>query len=503
VIRETGYDPEAIGRIRGALATKLSGLRLGYKGRMLDTAGSTPAALLFDSRVVIEMESLGDEQDKAFLMGLMLIRLAEHRRHQRPFEKLRHLLVVEEAHRLLTHGSQGQQRDFDDASGKAIETFINLLAEVRAYGQGVIIADQVPARLAPEVLKLTNLKIVHRLVAEDDRHAVSATMGMDDKQSRALVTLTPGQAVVFTEGEDAPLLVAVQKPAAAANDVGPQQPRGHAREAVGAPPRECCGQAGDATCDLARSQAGDARLRSLIAAVALTAAASPSSAPFLFDDLRIQFNRVLPGALSENSAQAGWRCLVWRNARYLARRRAAQRGWSYPDMAAYQEGVYKVFLALGDDNAASAMDAAIRLQALSQRLFHRDVDPFPACARICPDRSCLFRWPVADEMAEPTVAAGLQAILALPWDQARPQVKAQAEVLAKHVIAGPWASWDDRAVVAATWQASDAAANCAGQLAIATQSPVGTGGLRDYIDALLAPTAAEVLLVAKEPGADA
>jgi uncharacterized protein len=56
------------------------------------------------------------------------------------------------------------------------------------------------------VIKNTAVKIVHRLPAADDRQAVGATMNLTDDQSAYLVTLTPGEAAVFTDGMDYPLL---------------------------------------------------------------------------------------------------------------------------------------------------------------------------------------------------------------------------------------------------------------------------------------------------------
>jgi DNA helicase HerA-like ATPase len=88
--------------------------------------------------------------------------------------------------------------------GKAVETFTNLLSEVRAYGQGVIIADQIPVRLASDVIKNTSLKITHRIVSADDRLALAAAMAMKQQQSHALASLRAGEAVVFGDGDDAP-----------------------------------------------------------------------------------------------------------------------------------------------------------------------------------------------------------------------------------------------------------------------------------------------------------
>ena len=106
---------------------------------------------------------------------------------------------------------QGVQSRSEDANprGKAVEAFSHLLAEVRAYGQGVLIADQVPVKFAQDVIKNTNLKIVHRVVAADDRHVMANAMAMDEAQTRALSILTRGQAAVFSEGDDAPVLIKV------------------------------------------------------------------------------------------------------------------------------------------------------------------------------------------------------------------------------------------------------------------------------------------------------
>ena len=58
-----------------------------------------------------------------------------------------------------------------------------MLAEIRSFGQGIIIADQIPTKLAADTIKNTNLKIVHRTVMEDDRQCMGAAMHMTEKQT--------------------------------------------------------------------------------------------------------------------------------------------------------------------------------------------------------------------------------------------------------------------------------------------------------------------------------
>ena len=93
--------------------------------------------------------------------------------------------------------------------GKAVEMFGDILAEIREYGEGFVIVDQVPAKLAPDVLKNTNLKILHRIVAEDDRESVGNAMNLTGEQKEQVVRLRVGQAVVHNELLDRPVLLQI------------------------------------------------------------------------------------------------------------------------------------------------------------------------------------------------------------------------------------------------------------------------------------------------------
>ena len=87
--------------------------------------------------------------------------------------------------------------------------FAGLLAEIRAYGEGLVIAEQIPAKLVPDAVKNTALKVMHRLPAADDRDLVGAAMNLDADQSRQVVSLEPGVAAVFADGMDRPIRVRV------------------------------------------------------------------------------------------------------------------------------------------------------------------------------------------------------------------------------------------------------------------------------------------------------
>lgn len=194
VVEEIGYGREITDNVSGFVTVRISSLRLGTTGRFLQGGHPLDFTRLLERNVVFEIEDTGDDRDKAFLMGTVLIRLVEHLRLRQRAEgatapRLRHLSVFEEAHRLLRQ----PQGPGGGAAAHAVEMFAGLLAEIRAYGEGLIIAEQIPAKLVPDVIKNTAVKIVHRLPAADDRQVVGATMNLTEDQSAYLVTLTPAK----------------------------------------------------------------------------------------------------------------------------------------------------------------------------------------------------------------------------------------------------------------------------------------------------------------------
>jgi hypothetical protein len=209
VVTDIGYSKEITDNVRGFIKVRLASLRLGTTGRFFEGGHPLDFGRLHARNVVLEIEDVGDDADKAFLMGVILIRLAEHLRTATrtgpATAGLRHLTVIEEAHRLLRR-PEGVTAG---PVGHAVEMFAALLAEIRAYGEGLIIAEQIPGKIIPDVIKNTAVKIMHRLPAFDDRATVGATMNLNNDQSEFVLTLPNGHAAVFTDGMDHPVVATV------------------------------------------------------------------------------------------------------------------------------------------------------------------------------------------------------------------------------------------------------------------------------------------------------
>jgi Helicase HerA, central domain len=214
VTNRLGYDKEVESNVKAALKSRVGSLRIGSKGLMLDTVRGIPMETLLSVPTILELENIGNDDEKTFIMGLFLARLYEFRRLQAATGHIspgiQHLIVFEEAHRLLKNTSTQVDGESSNPRAQAIEVFTNMLSEVRAYGQGVLVAEQIPSKLAPDVLKNTNMKIVHRLIAQDDRESIGKTMNLNQDQLMHLGILTPGTAAIFAEGADHAYLVRME-----------------------------------------------------------------------------------------------------------------------------------------------------------------------------------------------------------------------------------------------------------------------------------------------------
>jgi hypothetical protein len=213
LVRDKGYEERITENITAAMRTRIGSLLRGWKGNLFNHPTSTPWSDLFDKPVVVNLQSMGDDADKCFTMALLLNFMYEYRQAQYESEagsresRLRHLAVFEEAHRILraapamAYGANPQ--------AKMGDMFADILAEIRAYGQGLAIVDQVASKLVPDALKNTNLKIIHRVVASDDRQAMAGTLALTTEQTEAIARLKIGEAIVAGIQDDMPAWVKI------------------------------------------------------------------------------------------------------------------------------------------------------------------------------------------------------------------------------------------------------------------------------------------------------
>ena len=201
------YEGEVHSNLQAAIEVRLGMLTRRSMGRTFQCQRSIPAVSdLLKYPTVIEMDYLS--QDHACLLSLFLLSAIREQikvDKERRTSALHHVTVIEEAHNIVGRtGTAKASEEIADPKAFAAQNVSRMLAELRALGEGIIIADQLPSAVAPEVVKNTGTKLAHRLVSNEDREDLGGAMLLDGLQIEEIARLEPGEAYFYTEGLHSP-----------------------------------------------------------------------------------------------------------------------------------------------------------------------------------------------------------------------------------------------------------------------------------------------------------
>lgn len=209
IVSSLGYAPEAQSNIRAALMTRLNVLLAPIRAHRFAWPDSDVVSRLFDRPTVVTLADLVDEEERSFVVLLLALATWSRARRRRFPKPVEHLLVLEEAHRVLPEVSPMVDHESGSAQRVSSQLLSSMLSEVRSLGEQVIVVDQSPSRVASDVLRNTNLKVVHRIVHPDDQAQIAGAIGMDTADSGLIGGLARGQVIVSTRQEPAPQTLSI------------------------------------------------------------------------------------------------------------------------------------------------------------------------------------------------------------------------------------------------------------------------------------------------------
>ena len=205
ILDETDYEGEVKGNLKSVLQVRIGSLLSREMGDVFDVPESTIAPDDWLKRpAVIELEAMGS--GPANFLSLMLSTLIRESLKMNPQPKEakengpRHVIFFEEAHNLIGPKAQKEGGEGADPKIAATAFIVKMLAEVRNLNEAIIIADQLPTAMAPEVIKNTSLKLGHRMTSQDDRQLLGGTMSADDVQLERMATFSQGKTLCIYEG---------------------------------------------------------------------------------------------------------------------------------------------------------------------------------------------------------------------------------------------------------------------------------------------------------------
>jgi hypothetical protein len=210
-VREFGksldYGDEVSSNLFGALVARVKSiLRKPSLVEMYNTAAGITISELLAHPTIIEMDALS-ENDKIMLMGILAAGVSEYKLAN-PSKKVTNLLVLEEAHYLLSRTDISGEAN----SGirlQAVGAFIEMLSVLGGTGLGIVLIDQSPGTLVRRVIKIIVNLLVHALSDEDDRRIVGKHSRCTESQIEHIGGMQVGEAVVYLQHEGEPKNVRV------------------------------------------------------------------------------------------------------------------------------------------------------------------------------------------------------------------------------------------------------------------------------------------------------
>lgn len=209
------FGEEVLGNYKGALLSRLRSFTNGSKGALLNTSRHPDYGAIMNGRAIMELEGLADDADKCLVMGTILVQyyqyLKGHFHDSDKAKNLKHIIVIEESHRLFKNVKpQGKGAEGPDPTGQLVETLSNIMAEIRAFGEGMLIVDQSPTKIAEDVIKNSGTKIIHRIDHGEDIKMLQSAMLMPENIV-GFSALSQGEALVRSDAMLRPCKVKIYR----------------------------------------------------------------------------------------------------------------------------------------------------------------------------------------------------------------------------------------------------------------------------------------------------
>jgi DNA-binding MarR family transcriptional regulator len=146
---------------------------------------------LLSRPTVLELEALS-HADKLFFSEMLMLQIYSHRMVKNERNQLKHILIIEEAHHLLSRLSQ--------RSGQPASIVEIIFREIREMSEGIVFLDQMPSEISKTALANTYTTISMNLKGKQDVTTISAAMLLQEDQPLALGTMEIGKAIVKLQG---------------------------------------------------------------------------------------------------------------------------------------------------------------------------------------------------------------------------------------------------------------------------------------------------------------
>ncbi|MBP7936871.1 MAG: ATP-binding protein [Phycisphaerae bacterium] len=181
------------GREAGWMSSALRALASLCFGEMdtLVNQGHDDIRSLLSRPVILELDAL-TQPDKVFVASTLVLYIHHLRMTEPVRETLKSVLLIEEAHHILS----GERQSL--AGGQSVMDIA--FREIREFGTGIVLLDQMPSTITASALANTYAVLCFNLKHRADVSAISQAMLLEDQEKDILGRLQVGEAVVRLQG---------------------------------------------------------------------------------------------------------------------------------------------------------------------------------------------------------------------------------------------------------------------------------------------------------------
>lgn len=195
MVEETNYDSKLKGNLQSAGVLRLMNL-IEQNSNIYDTIHTVPIEDLLNKPTVLELNAIENIEQKSLLMALILINICTFTKHSHKSEgRLQNIILIDEAHVLF--GTKEVGEGVANPVNSTTKALQDMVAEIRSYGTGVIIADQSPSKIGREILACTDIKVAFRLVEESERKLFAGSTDLNAQALQQLAHLEDGEAFFY------------------------------------------------------------------------------------------------------------------------------------------------------------------------------------------------------------------------------------------------------------------------------------------------------------------
>lgn len=204
------YPPQNRSVYKGAVETRFETLLNGTRAITFNVHRSIPSfEEILENPTIIELDGLRNDDERSLIFNLLIRKLSLYHQERDQGDSLKHLIIIEEAHRFIKRENSVRERSEEGVKKKTQEIFSDFVSEVRGFGIGLIISDQKPFNLIDSAITNTDLKICHKLPSWHQIMAFKDSLGLSNVHSPIVSRLKQGECITKINQVDNPFYIQI------------------------------------------------------------------------------------------------------------------------------------------------------------------------------------------------------------------------------------------------------------------------------------------------------